>query len=270
MRTVIAGYHWFTDWGRDTMIGLEGLTLCTGRHREAEYILRTFGHYVRDGLIPNLFPEGTKEGLYHTADASLWFFHAVHRYLHATGDRSTLRQLLRRGADGYQLTWMDAKVEDWVVTPRRGKAVEINALWYNALRLLAGWLREEGDPRAPEIDERAAQAYESFNGRFWFAEGEYLYDVVDGEQGDDPSCRPNQILAISLDHPALDPDRWRPVFEVVRTRLLTPVGLRSLGPGHRDYKAQRRPPRPRRGVAEVLRGWLLTAPASAPGPRRDA
>ncbi|MGH9257150.1 MAG: amylo-alpha-1,6-glucosidase [Vicinamibacterales bacterium] len=265
VRTVVAGYHWFTEWGRDTMIGLEGLTLCTGRQREAGYILRTFGHYVRDGLIPNMFPEGTNEGLYHTADASLWFFHAVHRYLRATGDRSTLRQLLpkltsifehhvqgtrfgigvdpadgllRQGEKGYQLTWMDAKVEEWVVTPRRGKTVEINALWYNALCLLAGWLREEGDPLAPQVDEWSARAYESFNARFWYEEGGYLYDVIDGEQGSDPACRPNQIFAISLDHAVLDRNRWLPVFDVVRTRLLTPVGLRSLDPGHRDYKAQ--------------------------------
>jgi predicted glycogen debranching enzyme len=265
VRTVIAGYHWFTDWGRDTMIGLEGLTLCTGRQREAGYILRTFAHYIRDGLIPNMFPEGTKEGLYHTADATLWYFHALHRYLRATEDRSTLRQLLpklksifdyhiegtrfgigvdakdgllRQGEQGYQLTWMDAKVEDWVVTPRRGKAVEINALWYNALSLLAAWLREEGDPLAPEVDEWAARAYESFNARFWYAEGGYLYDVVDGEQGDDPACRPNQVFAISLDHPVLDRSRWRPVFDVVHERLLTPFGLRSLAPGQRDFKAQ--------------------------------
>ncbi len=195
VRTVIAGYHWFTDWGRDTMIGLEGLTLCTGRQREAGYILRTFGHYVRDGLIPNMFPEGTKEGLYHTADATLWFFHAVERYFRATGDRATLRQLLpkfasiidhhlrgtrfgirvdpedgllQQGAEGYQLTWMDAKVEDWVVTPRRGKAVEINALWYNALKLMAGWLREEGDPEAVHMEEHAERARASFNRRFWY------------------------------------------------------------------------------------------------------
>jgi predicted glycogen debranching enzyme len=172
VRTVIAGYHWFTDWGRDTMITLEGLTLITGRHREAGYILRTFAHYVRDGLIPNMFPEGEKEGLYHTADASLWFFHALDRYLEATNDRETLRLLLptlrsiiehhvvgtrfnigmdpedgllRQGADNYQLTWMDAKVGDWVVTPRRGKAVEINGLWYNALRLLESWCTAEGN-----------------------------------------------------------------------------------------------------------------------------
>jgi predicted glycogen debranching enzyme len=265
VRTVIAGYHWFTDWGRDTMIGLEGLTLCTGRQREAGYILRTFGHYVQDGLIPNMFPEGTKEGLYHTADATLWFFHAIDRYLHAVDDRATLRQLLpklraivdqhiagtrfgigvdpndgllRQGAEGYQLTWMDAKVENWVVTPRRGKAVEINALWYNALRLLADWLKQEGDADASRLDELAERARESFNRRFWYAEGGYLYDVVDGEHGDDAACRPNQIFAVSLDHPVLAPDQWLPVFEIVRQRLLTPVGLRSLAPGHRDYKAQ--------------------------------
>jgi predicted glycogen debranching enzyme len=265
VRTVIAGYHWFTDWGRDTMISLEGLTLCTGRQREAGYILRTFGHYVRDGLIPNMFPEGTKEGLYHTADATLWFFHAIHRYLQATGDRATLRQLLptlksifechvrgtrfgigvdptdgllRQGEDGYQLTWMDAKVDGWVVTPRRGKAVEINALWYNTLRLLAEWLREDGDAMAMQVDEHAERARASFNARFWYAEGEYLYDVIDGEQGDDSACRPNQIFALSLDHPVLDRSRWDAVFEVVRDRLVTPVGLRSLAPGHRDYKPQ--------------------------------
>jgi predicted glycogen debranching enzyme len=265
VRTVIAGYHWFTDWGRDTMISLEGLTLATGRQREAGYILRTFGHYVRDGLIPNMFPEGTKEGLYHTADATLWFFHAVERYLRSTGDRATLRQLLpkfksiiehhlrgtkfgigvdpkddllRQGAEGYQLTWMDAKVEDWVVTPRRGKAVEINALWYNALKLMAGWLRDEGDPEALHIEEHADRVKESFNRRFWYDAGGHLCDVIDGEHGDDPAIRPNQIFAISLDHPVLDPTRWLPVVTVVKDKLLTPVGLRSLSPGHRDYKAQ--------------------------------
>ena len=265
VRTVIAGYHWFTDWGRDTMISLEGLTLCTGRQREAGYILRTFAHDVRDGLIPNMCPEGTKDGLYHTADASLWFFHAVHRYIRATDDRSTLRhilpklksivehhvrgtrfgigvdpadELLRQGAEGYQLTWMDAKVDDWVVTPRRGKAVEINALWFNALTLLAEWLRDDGDPTAVEVEEWAMRARESFNARFWFAEGGYLYDVIDGEQGDDTACRPNQIVAFSLDNPVLDRERWEPVFTVVRDRLLTPVGLRALAPGHRDYKSQ--------------------------------
>jgi predicted glycogen debranching enzyme len=265
VRTVVAGYHWFTDWGRDTMISLEGLTLCTGRQREAGYLLRTFGHYLRDGLIPNMFPEGTKEGLYHTADATLWFFHAIHRYIVATGDRSTLRQLLpklksviqhhvegthfgigvdpadgllRQGADGYQLTWMDAKVDDWVVTPRRGKPVEINALWYNALRLITDWLREDGDPMALETHDYAERVRAAFNQRFWYAEGGYLYDVVDGDGGNDPACRPNQIFAISLDHPVLEAERWPAVFDIVRDRLVTPVGLRSRAPGHRDYQAQ--------------------------------
>jgi predicted glycogen debranching enzyme len=266
VRTVIAGYYWFTDWGRDTMISLEGLGLSTGRYREAGYILRTFAHYVRDGLIPNLFPEGEKEGLYHTADATLWYFHALHRYLVVTGDQGTrdvilpkLRDivrhhlagthfgigvdpadgLLRQGAPGYQLTWMDAKVGDWVVTPRRGKAVEINALWYNALRLLEGWLRETGEEaEARSIAEHASRARQSFNVRFWNPRDEGLFDVVDGETGDDPACRPNQVFAVSLDHPVLDRDRWPAVVETVRRRLLTPVGLRSLAPGHPDYKAQ--------------------------------
>jgi predicted glycogen debranching enzyme len=280
VRTVIAGYPWFTDWGRDTMISLDGLTLATGRHAEAGYVLRTFAHYVRDGLIPNLFPEGQKEGLYHTADATLWYFHALDRYLTVTGDRQTLRLLLptllgivehhlrgtrfgigvdpadgllRQGAEGYQLTWMDAKVGDWVVTPRRGKAVEINALWYNALRLLEDWVREEptlaaradGDrskspaETAKRLTEEAARAYASFNRRFWYEPGGYLYDVVDGEDGrDDPACRPNQVFALSLRHPVLEPRRWPSVLDVVCRRLLTPVGLRSLAPGHPDYKAK--------------------------------
>lgn len=267
IRTIIAGYHWFTDWGRDTMISLEGLTLNTGRYHEAGWILRTFDHYVHDGLIPNMFPEGQKEGLYHTADATLWFFHAIERYVKVTGDRETLRLilptlqnivfhhlngtrfgigvdaqdgLLRQGAEGYQLTWMDAKVGDWVVTPRRGKAVEINALWYNALRLLENWLREEKkDEQAESIREHADQAYRSFNHRFWNAEEGCLYDVVDGEGGkNDPSCRPNQLFAISLDHPVLDPQHWNAVVEVVKERLLTPYGLRSLDPHHPDYKSR--------------------------------
>jgi predicted glycogen debranching enzyme len=264
IRTIIAGYHWFTDWGRDTMISLEGLGLCTGRFREAGYILRTFGHYVRDGLIPNMFPDGAREGLYHTADATLWFFHAVERYVRTTGDVETLRRLLptfleiarchingtrfgigvdpvdgllRQGAEGYQLTWMDAKVDDWVVTPRRGKAVEINALWYNALRILAAWVQEVGtDDDGLGIDGHADRVRDSFNQRFWCEAAGHLFDVVDGESGDDAACRPNQVLAISLDHPVLARARWEPVMNVVRQKLLTPVGLRSLAPGHPDYK----------------------------------
>ena len=264
VRSVIAGYHWFTDWGRDTMISLEGLAIATGRPREAGFILRMFARHVQGGLIPNFFPEGEREGVYHTADATLWFFHALDRYVRATGDRATLRQLLptmreivahhvlgtkfgigvdpddgllRQGEDGYQLTWMDAKVDGWVVTPRRGKAVEINALWYNALRLLEAWLVDEGDAdAAAQIAAQAERAKQSFDARFWYAAGGHLYDVVDGEGGDDPACRPNQLLAIALDHPVLAPERWRAVVDVCERRLLTPVGLRSLAPGHPDYK----------------------------------
>jgi predicted glycogen debranching enzyme len=266
VRTVIAGYHWFTDWGRDTMISLEGLTLVTGRCLEAGYILRTFAHYVRDGLIPNMFPDRQKEGLYHTADATLWFFHALGRYLKKSEDRITLRLLLPilidiaehhlrgtkfnihvdpqdglliQGQEGYQLTWMDAKMSDWVVTPRRGKAVEINALWYNALELLAGWLRDVGDGGAAELySEQAQRARASFNERFWFEEGGHLYDVVDVDGGaaNDAACRPNQLFAISLDHPVLDEARWKSVVEVAERELLTPVGLRSLSRNHPEYK----------------------------------
>jgi predicted glycogen debranching enzyme len=213
-----------------------------------------------------MFPEGKKQGLYHTADATLWFFHALGRYIKYTEDRSTLRLLLPilidivehhlrgtkfnirvdpadgllvQGQEGYQLTWMDAKMGDWVVTPRGGKAVEINALWYNALRSLASWLRENGDAAAQSYDEHAERARVSFNQRFWFAEGGYLYDVVDCQdpkQTHDISCRPNQIFAISLHHPVLDQERWGPVLDVAEKKLLTPVGLRSLSPDDPEYK----------------------------------
>src|SRR6516164_8053475 len=207
------------------MFSLEGLRLVTGRQREAGYILRTFAHYIRDGLIANMFPEGEKEGLYHTADATLWYFHALDRYLEATNDRETLRLLLptlrdvvhhhvvgtrfnigvdpadgllRQGASGYQLTWMDAKVGNWVVTPRRGKAVEINALWYNAIRLMQNWMQQAGEDSTP-MQIIADRAQESFNARFWCEAQNGLFDVVDGEDGtDDASCRPNQIFAIAL------------------------------------------------------------------------
>lgn len=265
IRTIIAGYHWFTDWGRDTMISLEGLTLCTGRPQEARWILRTFNHYIEDGLIPNMFPEGQKKGLYHTADATLWFFHALDRYLAYTNDRETLKLilpslekimeahfqgthfgigmdpkdgLLKQGAEGYQLTWMDAKVEDWVVTPRRGKAVEINGLWYNALRLTENWLREEKNEQASmPYTKIADQVFQSFNALFWNAKAGYLFDVIEGEKGNDPACRPNQLLAISLKHPVLEKPKWKNVVEVVQERLLTPFGLRTLSQDHPDYKS---------------------------------
>jgi predicted glycogen debranching enzyme len=267
VRTIIAGYHWFTDWGRDTMIALEGLTLVTGRDVEARYILRTFAHYVRDGLIPNLFPEGAREALYHTADATLWFFHALSRFVAYSNDRVTLALLyptlkaiieshvrgtrfgiqvdprdglLRQGVPAYQLTWMDAKVDDWVVTPRRGKAVEINALWYNALKWMEEWADGAGDAAgAREYRERAAQVAQSFNERFWYGPEDHLLDVVDTDGGgEDRKCRPNQILAIALPHAVLHRERWEPVLRTVCGRLLTPVGLRSLAPDDPDFKSR--------------------------------
>jgi predicted glycogen debranching enzyme len=275
-RTVIAGYHWFTDWGRDTMISLEGLCLATGRHETAARILRTFAGHVRDGLIPNLFPEGESQGLYHTADATLWFFHAIDRYTRVTGDRSLVRDLLpklrdildhhlrgtrfgigvdkadgllRQGALGYQLTWMDAKVGDYVVTPRRGKAVEINALFYNALKLYEEWSGERSDA--------ADQLRGSFNARFFDERLGHLKDLLDP---DDASLRPNQVLAISLPHPVLEEKYWRPVLESVRRELLTPVGLRSLGPREPDYKPYYRGDLPARDAAYhqgTVWAWLI-------------
>jgi predicted glycogen debranching enzyme len=264
-RSVIAGYHWFTDWGRDTMISLEGLTLVTGRFADARNILGTFARYVKDGLIPNMFPEGKSSGLYHTADATLWFFHAIDRYVAYSGDHALLPSLLptllsiaehhaggtrfgigvdsrdgllRQGAPDLPLTWMDAKVGDLVVTPRRGKAVEINALYYNALELLARWVAEEdGHASAKPYVERAELLRASFNARFWCAEAGYLYDVVDGDRGDDRAMRPNQLFSIALPNPVLEESRWAAVVSECEARLLTPMGLRSLAPGEPDYKA---------------------------------
>jgi len=266
--TIIAGFHWFTDWGRDSMISLEGLTLSTGRHGEAAAILRMFAHHIKDGLVPNMFPEGANQGLYHTADATLWFFHALDRYLRACKDDRMLGELLpklrsvidhhiagtrfgigvdpadgllRQGAPGYQLTWMDAKAGDWVVTPRRGKAVEINALWYNALRLMQGWLAHSGDDvGSTKMREAADRAFVSFNARFWDPATRTLRDLVDGEIGDDPACRPNQVFAISLPHAVLAHEHWTEVIATVERELLTPLGLRSLSRAHPDYKASYR------------------------------
>ena len=263
IRSVIAGYHWFTDWGRDTMISLEGLLLCTGRHTEAACILRLFGRHVRDGLIPNLFPEGKQEGLYHAADATLWFFHALGRYLAYTGDWALIASfmptladivqrhlagtrfgirvdadgLLAQGQDGYQLTWMDAKVQDWVVTPRRGKTVEINALWYNALRLMEAWSsKAQGGGTPAEYAALAEKNRTSFNARFWSETAGCLYDLVDGDDEERDCVRPNQLLAFSLPHPVLDETRWKAVLETVERELLTPVGLRTLSRASPKYK----------------------------------
>lgn len=266
LRAVVAGYHWFTDWGRDTMIALEGLTAPTRRLDEARWILRSFADYVRDGLVPNFFPDGKDDGVYHTADATLWYFHALSRYLGHTDDRQTLElvlpklaeiadhhlagtkfgigvdpadHLLVQGQEGFQLTWMDAKVDDWVVTPRRGKAVEINALWYNAMCLLADWMEISGDEvAAARWRKESSMMKESFNRRFWNEQKQCLFDVVDGEAGNDDAIRPNQIFALSLDHPVLDAKFAQPVMTVVTDELLTPFGLRTLSPAHADYQRQ--------------------------------
>ncbi|MGH9457353.1 MAG: amylo-alpha-1,6-glucosidase [Thermoanaerobaculia bacterium] len=289
-RSVIAGYHWFTDWGRDTMIALEGLTLATNRAREAGSILRMFAMAVRNGLIPNHFPEGEEEGVYHTADATLWLFHALGRYLDATGDRATLRRLLpslrevvvrhfegtdfgigvdpadgllRQGSREAPLTWMDARYGEHIVTPRRGKAVEINALFYDALRHYESWVRGEGETaEAEEIATRAERLRRSFNERFWYADGPWLFDVVDGENGSDPALRPNQLFAISLAHPVLDEARWSTVLEAVRADLLTPMGLRTLSPGDEAYQRDYHGDRETRDAAYhqgTVWPWLLGA-----------
>ncbi len=261
LRTVIAGYHWFTDWGRDTMISLEGLTLCTGRHYEAKAILQTFAHYVKDGLLPNHFPEGQRTGIYNTMDATFWFFHAIDRYYQVTGDKETVKGLypvlktviehhqrgthfgiyvdprdglVRGGAEGLALTWMDAKVDEWVVTPRRGKPVEIQALWYNALKLMATWSREFGES-PDEYTALAKKVFDSFNARFWFEPGQHLYDLIDGERGNDPALRPNQIFTMALRYSVLDRSYWKPVLDSVAKKLLTPYGLRTLDPGNKEY-----------------------------------
>ena len=227
--TVIAGYHWFGDWGRDTMIALPGLTLPTGRAAEMREILLEYGRYLNRGMLPNRFPDSGTEPDYNAADATLWWFEAVARYLEATADRTLLDDLLmkmvsvaeehdrgtrfgigvdqddgllRAGEPGVQLTWMDAKVGDWVVTPRIGKPVEINALWYSALRSLEVWLGGAG-LTSWKIREKADGVALSFRKRFWNPDTGHLNDMVDGPDGDDPALRPNQLLALSLTHPLL-------------------------------------------------------------------
>jgi predicted glycogen debranching enzyme len=262
-KSVIAGYPWFTDWGRDTMIALPGLTLATGRPQVADRILRTYARYVDQGMLPNRFPDEGETPEYNTVDATLWYFQAVYETVLHTGDWQLVADLyptlveivawhvrgtrygigvdphdglLRAGEPGVQLTWMDAKVEDWVVTPRVGKPVEINALWYNALKIMAAFAARMDDPDAATgYEEMAEQVQVSFNGLFWYAQGHYLYDVIDSPTGHDASLRPNQLLAVSLPHSPLPAERARAVVEAVGQRLLTSYGLRSLSPDHPDY-----------------------------------
>ena len=258
--TVIAGYPWFTDWGRDTMICLPGLLVARGLVEEARDVIRGFLAHLNQGLIPNRFPDRGEAPEYNTADGALWMFQAVHALDEAGADvsffypagkeiiewhqRGTHHHigvdpadgLLSAGAEGDQLTWMDAKVGDWVVTPRHGKPVEINALWYNALRLMEGWAKKLGDAAGARAFASAArQVKESFEARFWNPARNCLYDVITPSVPD-PKIRPNQVFAVSLPFPLLDRARQKAVVRAVETHLLTPVGLRSLAPGEEGYR----------------------------------
>ncbi len=261
--TVIAGYHWFGDWGRDTMIALPGLTLPFGRADVAARVLRSFARYVSDGMLPNRFPDGGAAPEYNTADATLWYFHAIDACWRATADDDLVRELwpqlveiidwhlrgtrfgigtdpadglLRAGEAGTQLTWMDAKAGSTVVTPRIGKPVEINALWHHALVVMARIGQALGDGAlAKRYAELAARVRDSFVRRFWYAGGGYLFDVIDGPGGADPALRPNQVLAVSLPSPLLDPRQAAAVVAACQRELVTPMGLRTLSPRDPAY-----------------------------------
>ncbi len=260
-RSIIAGYPWFGDWGRDTMIALPGLTLTTGRPQIAAGILRTYAHYIDQGMVPNRFPDAGEAAEYNTIDAALWYIEAVRHYIKASGDLSFLGELfpllvdiidwhkkgtryniqmdegdalLSGGEDGVQLTWMDAKVDEWVVTPRTGKAVEINALWYNALMNMADFARALGEEARPFAD-LAARVRQGFQ-RFWNEPCGYCFDVLDTPAGEnDASLRPNQILAVSLPHSPLSSDQQRSIVDTCARHLLTAHGLRTLSPEEDGY-----------------------------------
>ena len=263
MMTVLAGLPWFTDWGRDTMIAFTGLTLCTKRFKEAEEILLTFARYIRHGIVPNMFPDDNMPPLYNTVDASLWYFYAVYQYLHynpaAEAEAFVKEQifphlkeivsayekgtdfsiymeddgLIHAGSGLDQITWMDVRVGDWVATPRHGKPVEINALWYNALRIMES-LCEKFNEAASAYRTRAEQVKESFNAKFWDSANQCLFDVVDGDEPDD-HIRPNQIYAVSLPFSLLPEEQEKAVVALVEKELFVGCGLRSLAPDHPDY-----------------------------------
>ncbi len=263
-KTVIAGYHWFSDWGRDTMIALPGLTLPTGKFNVARSILRTFAQNVDQGMLPNRFPDAGEMPEYNTVDATLWFFEAAHAYLAYTDDLSFVRDelypvltdivswhvrgtrygikvdadgMLSSGEEGVQLTWMDAKVGDWVVTPRRGKPVEIHALWYNSLCIMEDLAGRFDDASGQERYRNMATAASiSFNRLFWNENTGCLYDLINGAP--DASIRPNQIFAVSLTHGMLSSERAKKVVENVQEHLLTPFGLRSLAPTDSQYRGR--------------------------------
>lgn len=264
LQTIIAGYHWFTDWGRDTMIALPGLTLATRRFDSAREILLAFASYIEQGLIPNNFPDTGETPSYNTIDATLWFVHACGEYTNRTHDTATRDKLyphlkdiiahhergtfhdirvgtdgLLRGGDSHtQLTWMDAKIGDFVVTPRNGRAVEIQALWFNALHIIADLARKLNDDSfATNCTRLAAHAQKSFNRLFWNKQQNCLYDLLRDDNTPDASVRPNQIFALSLPYRILTDDaRARAVLATVERELLTPYGLRSLAPGDAQYR----------------------------------
>lgn len=263
LMTVLAGLPWFTDWGRDTMIALTGLTLSTGRYQDARDILTTFARYVHHGMVPNMFPDEGTAPLYNTADASMWYFYAVGKYLDYTGtpeDYAFVQEtiypklkeiiatyehgtdfsiymeedgLIHAGSGLDQVTWMDVRVGDWVATPRHGKPVEINALWYHALCLMEEWATRFGEDGS-HYAALAAHAKESFAKEFWNEKDGCLYDVVDGLESD-ATLRPNQIYAVSLPHRMLDADKEKKIVDKVYEKLYAKTGLRSLSPDDKEY-----------------------------------
>jgi predicted glycogen debranching enzyme len=262
--TILAGYPWFTDWGRDTMIALPGLTLLTGQADVARSILTCFSRFVDRGMLPNHFPDAAEPPQYNTVDATLWYFEALRHYVASAGDIALARELyptlasiidchtkgtrynirtldnglLSAGESGVQLTWMDAKIGDWVVTPRTGQPVEIQALWYNALKIMQDLAHRFGHA---DDEKRYAAAssrlQETFNVIFWNEEQQCLYDVLDGDARD-ASIRPNQIFAISLPHSMVPTDRARSILGLVERELLTPYGLRTLSPRDPRYRGR--------------------------------
>lgn len=261
-KTIIAGYPWFSDWGRDTMISLPGLTLCTGRSEIAKAILQTFAKYIDKGMIPNRFPDYNETPDYNNVDGTLWYFEAIRAYYEATGDRELISQLwsaladiidwhqkgtrynihldkdglIYAGESGSQLTWMDVKIGDWVVTPRVGKPIEINALWYNALKTMINFAEILNKP-ATEYQQLAEKTAANFH-RFWHQEKGYCYDVLDTPTGNDSSLRPNQIFAVSLPHSPFNPLQQQQIVDICARKLLTSSGLRSLAPEDPQYQGQ--------------------------------
>ncbi len=264
LKTVLAGLPWFTDWGRDTMIAFSGLTLATKRFADAREILVTFAKYIQNGLVPNMFPDDGKEPLYNTADASLWYFYAVHQYLRYTGKPSDydfiekeiypalcqITEAYKKGTDFSiymdadalihagsgldQVTWMDVRVGDWVATPRHGRPVEINALWYNALCVMADLSARFGKNSAA-YETLAEKTKKSFCEKFWNPDRQCLYDVLEDDGTKDDSIRPNQIYAVSLPYTMLPPEQEAAVVATVQNELLAGPGIRSLSRGHKDY-----------------------------------